>query len=259
MSAPLSTVRRLAAAGRLSHAYLITGPKGSGRHELARTLAQAMVCSGGQKPCGVCPHCKKVLAGIHPDVITVTFPEDKKEIPVDQIRAMRTDAYVLPNEAERKVYLIDPAGGMNEKAQNAFLKVLEEGPSYASFLLIAQTAGEVLVTVASRCEELSVTPAAGTEITVSQDARTLAELLLDGEESRLQEFCAALEQKKEKDLTPLLEETLEELRRRCRQDLSRAGEILPVMKLIETLLAAAPFHVGAGHLLGWLCAGSRSR
>ena len=258
MSVPLHKVRRLAAAGRLSHAYLITGPKGSGRHELARTLTQAMVCSGEQKPCGVCSHCKKVLAGIHPDVTTVTFPEDKNEILVDQIRAMRTDAYVLPNEAEKKVYIIDPAGGMNEKAQNAFLKVLEEGPAYASFLLIAQTAGEVLVTVASRCEELSVTPAAGGETEVSEDARTLADLLLDGEESRLQAFCAALEQKKEKDLTPLLEGTLEQLRRRCRADLTRAGEILPIVKLIETLLAATPFHVGAGHLLGWLCAGSRS-
>lgn len=258
MSVPLHKVRRLAAAGRLSHAYLITGPKGSGRHELARTLTQAMVCSGEQKPCGVCSHCKKVLAGIHPDVTTVTFPEDKNEILVDQIRAMRTDAYVLPNEAEKKVYIIDPAGGMNEKAQNAFLKVLEEGPAYASFLLIAQTAGEVLVTVASRCEELSVTPAAGEETEVSEDARMLADLLLDGEESRLQAFCAALEQKKEKDLTPLLEGTLEQLRRRCRADLTRAGEILPIVKLIETLLAATPFHVGAGHLLGWLCAGSRS-
>jgi DNA polymerase-3 subunit delta' len=259
MSAPLNTVRRLAAAGRLSHAYLITGPKGSGRHELARALTQAMVCSGEEKPCGVCSHCKKVLSGIHPDVTTITFPEDKNEILVDQIRAMRADAYILPNEARRKVYIIDPAGGMNEKAQNAFLKVLEEGPAYASFLLIAQAAGEVLVTVASRCEKLSVIPAVGAETEISEDANTLAGLLLDGEESQLQAFCAALEQKKEKDLTPLLEGTLEELRRRCRADLNRAGEILPIMKLIETLLAAAPFHVGAGHLLGWLCAGSRLR
>ena len=257
MTQPLNTARRLAQAGRLSHAYLITGPKGSGRHEMARALAQAMVCSGENKPCGVCPHCKKVLAGIHPDVTTVTFPEDKKEIVVDQIRDLRTDAYVLPNEAGRKIYLIDPAGGMNEKAQNAFLKVLEEGPRYAAFLLIAQNAGEVLVTVASRCEEIAMTPGAVAESVISEEAKTLANLLLDGTESQLQQFCTGLEVKKIKDLTPLLEGTLEQLRLNCRADLGRAGEILPKMELIEKLLATAPFHVGAGHLLGWLCAGSR--
>jgi len=257
MTSAQMTARRLAAAGRLSHAYLITGPKGSGRHELARALAQAMVCTGEAKPCGVCPHCKKVLAGIHPDVTTVTFPEEKNEILVDQIRALRTDAYVLPNEASRKVYLIDPAEGMNERAQNAFLKVLEEGPAYAAFLLIAQTAGDVLVTVASRCEEISLTPAAVEETVVSEEAKTLAGLLLDGTESQLQAFCSGLEAKKVKDVMPLLEDTMEELRLRCRADLSRAGHILPKIELIQTLLATAPFHVGAGHLLGWLCAGSR--
>lgn len=252
------TVGRLAAAGRLSHAYLITGPKGSGRHEMARTLAQAMVCSGREKPCGVCPHCKKALAGIHPDVITVTFPEDKQEILVDQIRALRTDAYVLPNEAGRKVYLIDPAGAMNEKAQNAFLKVLEEGPAYAAFLLIAQSAGEVLVTVASRCEEIALQPPVEEDRCLSEAAETLAQLLIDGGESQLQAFCVGLEKRKKEEILPLLEDTMEALRRRCRGDLGRAGDILPKIELIKTLLAATAFHVGAGHLLGWLCAGSRS-
>ena len=252
-----TTVRRLAKAGRLSHAYLITGPKGSGRHEMARTLARAMVCSGAEKPCGVCPHCKKALAGIHPDVITVTFPEDKQEILEDQIRTLRTDAYVLPNEADRKVFLIDPAGAMNERAQNAFLKVLEEGPAYAAFLLIAETAGEVLVTVASRCEEVALQPSGEETGAPSETAVTLAQLLVDGRESELQAFCVGLEKKKKEELFPLLEDTMEELRRRCRSDRNRVGDILPKIDLLKTLLATAPFHVGAGHLLGWLCAGSR--
>lgn len=247
----------MAEAGRLSHAYLITGPDSGDRQALARALAQALVCTGENPPCGVCPHCKKAAAGIHPDVTALSFEEGKQEFLVDQIRALRADAYILPNEAARKVYLIDPAGAMNERAQNAFLKVLEEGPAYAAFLLLARTAGEVLPTVASRCEEISLVPAPREEEPgISEDARTLAGLLLAGDESALQSHCVALERSKQ-DLEPLLEETLLELRRLCRADLNRAARILPKIELIQTLLAALPFHVGAGHLLGWLCAGSR--
>jgi len=144
----------------LSHAYLISGPAGSGRHTLARLLAAAMVCSApaGMRPCGTCPPCKKVFAAIHPDVITVTGAGEGKPIQVDQIRTLRTDAHIRPNEGERKVYLLEGADRMNPSAQNAMLKLLEEGPKYAAFLLLCENSGGMLQTVRSRCEELTLSP-----------------------------------------------------------------------------------------------------
>lgn len=142
----------------LSHAYLISGAPGTGRKTLARLMARAMLCTGGgDKPCGACPACRKTLAGIHPDLITVEG-EKGKDITVGQIRALRADAYIRPNEGARKVYLIPEAQSMNVNAQNAVLKLLEEGPAYAAFLLVTDNTGALLSTIRSRCEGLSLAP-----------------------------------------------------------------------------------------------------
>ena len=142
----------------LSHGYLIFGPQGSGKHTLATILVQAMLCKDQSEhtPCGVCSACRKVLAGIHPDV-TVVSGEDKAAS-VEQIRQVRADAYIRPNEGLRKIYLVEKADQLNQFAQNAMLKLLEEGPPYATFLLLAESAGGLLQTVRSRCEELMLTP-----------------------------------------------------------------------------------------------------
>lgn len=124
-------------------------------------LASAAVCSGtGKRPCGVCRNCRKALHGIHPDVITIDLPLDdkgrqKKEILVDQIRAMISDAYIMPNEAERKVYIVANADSMNIAAQNAALKLLEEPPAGVVILLCAVNTRQLLPTVRSRCTEVS--------------------------------------------------------------------------------------------------------
>lgn len=141
----------------LSHAYILTGPSGSGKKTLAGLLSAAMVCTGeGERPCGRCSGCRKALAGIHPDISSLA-PQGK-ELVVDQIRAMRSDAYIKPNEAARKVYLIHQAQAMNESAQNAMLKLLEEGPPYAAFLLLTENADMLLPTVRSRCQVLTLDP-----------------------------------------------------------------------------------------------------
>lgn len=153
------------AQGRgLSHAYLISGPAGSGKTTLAGLLAAAMVCSGGgETPCGHCPGCKKALGGIHPDIIHVDFLEGKREILIEQTRQMRADAFVRPNEAQRKVYIIHHADAMNARAQNSILKLLEEGPAYAAFLLLAENPGSVLITIRSRCEGAALSPVTAAE------------------------------------------------------------------------------------------------
>ena len=141
--------------GHLSHFYLICGPKGSGKHTLARLLAAAAVCKDHSKPCLSCNACRKVMAGTHPDVITVDDLE-KKYISVDLIRQTRADMYIQPNEADRKVYLFPRAQDIRTEGQNALLKILEEPPAYGVFLLLSDNPEKLLPTVRSRCTELKL-------------------------------------------------------------------------------------------------------
>ncbi|MEE1007124.1 MAG: DNA polymerase III subunit delta' [Acutalibacteraceae bacterium] len=143
---------------RIPHAILLEGDKGTGRHTLMRFLSRAAVCEGENPPCGVCRGCHLAQIGTHPD-ITVIAPEDgKKNITVPQIRALRTEAYVKPHMADRRVFVIDKADSMNEQAQNALLKVLEEPPADIIFILIAESAAALLDTIISRCTVLSLVP-----------------------------------------------------------------------------------------------------
>lgn len=143
---------------RLSHSYLICGPRGSGKHTLARFLAAAMECTAGSaRPCGRCAQCRKVLTGNHPDVITVDDPA-KKIVSVEQIRQANADLYIRPNEGRRKIYLFPRAMDMNPSAQNALLKSIEEPPAYGAFLLLTDAEEKLLPTIRSRCVALHLTP-----------------------------------------------------------------------------------------------------
>ena len=140
-----------------SHAHIISAPAEEG-YAAARALAKAILCGEPRdgEACGVCDNCRKAEKGIHPDIITVSRRRDesgaqKRELYVEQIRALVADAAILPNEAEKKVYIIQDAGRMNTTAQNALLKILEEPPYFVSFILVADNAGQLLETVRSRC------------------------------------------------------------------------------------------------------------
>lgn len=136
------------ARGSISHFYLIAGPKGSGKKTLAKLLSAAILCGDAHKPCLSCNACRKVMANTHPDVITVTDP-DHKQVSVKLVRQYREDAFILPNEAEKKVYLFPQE--LNIEGQNALLKVLEEPPRYGVFILITENEEALLPTVRSRC------------------------------------------------------------------------------------------------------------
>ena len=150
--------------GHISHFYLISGPKGSGKHTLARLLAAAALCEGEDKPCLTCRSCRKVMAGVHPDFITVDDPE-KKTVPVDLIRSAREDMFILPNEGKRKIYLFPRGQDMGIPGQNALLKVLEEPPEYGVFLLLTDNPEKLLPTIRSRGVALAMgnLPEAGAE------------------------------------------------------------------------------------------------
>ena len=141
--------------------------------EKAREAAAEILCSAsGTRPCGECPSCRKIAHGTHPDVIAVRRQPDskgnlKKEITVDQIRELSMDAYILPNEADHKVYIIEEADRMNLNAQNAALKLLEEPPNGAVLLLCVVNPAALLPTVRSRCTEVNIN---GESIRFSEEA-----------------------------------------------------------------------------------------
>ena len=137
----------------ISHFYLISGPKGSGKHTLAKLLAEAILCEGSHRPCGSCAHCRKMRSGNHPDFITVEDPEHKN-VAVKIVRQIRDDMFIRPNEAAHKIYLFPQELGI--EGQNALLKILEEPPSYGVFLLLTDNPDKLLPTVRSRCTELKL-------------------------------------------------------------------------------------------------------
>ncbi len=137
----------------ISHFYLISGPRGSGKRTLATLLAQAILCRGKNRPCGVCEPCRKLQNGNHPDFITVEDPEHKN-VAVKIVREIREDVFIRPNESDYKIYLF--AQDLGTEGQNALLKILEEPPSYGIFLLLTDNPEKILPTVRSRCTELKL-------------------------------------------------------------------------------------------------------
>ena len=141
------------AKNHISHFYLISGPRGSGRKTLAALLAQAILCQGHRKPCGICESCRKIQNHNHPDFITVEDPEHKN-VAVKIVRAFREDVFIRPNESDYKIYLFPQDLGV--EGQNALLKILEEPPKYGIFLLLTDNPEKILPTVRSRCTELKM-------------------------------------------------------------------------------------------------------
>ena len=143
--------------GRIPHALVMEGPQGSGRRTLARLLARAVVCSSADaKPCGCCSHCLKAAGGNHPDITEAGGEGASRAFHIDVVRQIRGDAYVLPNEAERRVFILSGAQGMTEQAQNALLKILEEPPKLLVFILTCESRSQLLSTIQTRTVTLTL-------------------------------------------------------------------------------------------------------
>lgn len=235
----------------LAHAYVITG---SQREELKDLLLAAYVCTGKGEtvPCGDCPACRKARERIHPDLIRVE--QTGASLGVEQIRALRADAYIRPNEARRKVYVLEHAENMTAAAQNAMLKLLEEGPPYAVFLFPVQNPELLLETVRSRCEILRAEDGEappGASADVEEDAQTLAGLLMDGSPLDFMEYSIGLETWDREKFAALLDRAVELLVAELPR---RPGLLLPKIDRLREIRGACRFNVGVGHLAGWLAA-----
>ena len=147
------SLSRAFAESRLPHAMILEGPAGSGKAELARWIAKAAVCTGeGERPCGRCSGCVKAAAGAHPDITIAGGGTAARSFHVDTVRQIRSDAYIKPNEAPLRVFLLEGAEAMSEQAQNALLKVFEEPPERVLFILTVTSAAKLLPTVRSRTQ-----------------------------------------------------------------------------------------------------------
>ncbi len=155
----LAPVReRLAAmqdGGRLPHGILIFGRPGAGQAEIGVWLAARLLCRGGAgKPCGACADCRLHAAGTHPDFHWVSVLPDKKDILIEQVRALSEPLYQRSYRGGVKVALIEPAEAMNIKSFNALLKTLEEPRDDTYLLLATSRSDRIPRTIASRCLRL---------------------------------------------------------------------------------------------------------
>ena len=208
LDAKMEQLMRSAQAGRIVHALLFSGPHGTGKRTMARLFAQAVLCSApNERPCGVCPACKKLLSGAHPDVHIVA-PE-KNTIKVDQIRALTKALSLVSYEGGRKIAIIERADCMNESAQNALLKTLENPTGDVLFFLLTEAPGALLPTVLSRCLQVRFqTPS------VEECARVLAERGVPKDRARTLAGMAqgsvgrALEIQMESDYIPLHDDVI---------------------------------------------------
>lgn len=132
------------------HAVVFEGSEGLGKMTLASIFASGILCEGkNNRPCKVCPSCKKFLSGNHPDYFLIR-PE-KDSIGVDRIRLMQEQLYIKPLASERKVYVIDEANKMTSQAQNCLLKTLEEPPPRVHIIMCTSNQNSLLKTIQSRC------------------------------------------------------------------------------------------------------------
>lgn len=268
-------VRAAAGRGALHHALLLTGARGSGKHDLARTIAAAMECTAaGEKPCGHCAACRKVMENIHPDVLWVR-DEEHKTMPVERLRELCADAYIRPNEGARKVYIFEDCGQLDARCQDILLKTVEEGPRYAAFLFLSENAAAILPTIRSRCVELKLRGAAEEENSAMVDrALELGDCLCQMREEVLVAYLCSLESAKLKrnDLSEFLSaarelcaaallcqfgrkapEIYEEMAQRMTKSLTKE-QLMGIIELLQTYQEQSAFNVGVGHMLGALAA-----
>jgi hypothetical protein len=241
-------------SARLSHAYIVSG-------KLAETIAMAAVCSGhGEtKPCLKCAHCDKASRHIHPDIIFIDRMPEKREIMIEQIRELKKDVIIVPNEAEKKAYIINNADSMNINAQNAFLQILEEPPSQVIFILRTDNPVALLPTVRSRCVSLNfrLDPAVPGPAAVETVVDFFSSI--ERGNASLSGFMFRLEKLDKTVFTEFLTAAREHTALRLRAAISDKTTLsTEVIAHIDRILVKAgemfDQNVGIGHISGMICA-----
>jgi DNA polymerase-3 subunit delta' len=152
----VSALRRAIAAERVPHAYLFSGPAGAPLVDAALALACALNCTRTKgEGCGECDACSKIIAGIHPDVVTLVREGAAQIVPIESVRGQVIARLALPpHEAEVRMFVVEEATAMAPPAANALLKTLEEPPARTLFVLCTIAPEQLLPTIRSRCQRI---------------------------------------------------------------------------------------------------------
>ena len=148
------TLKRQVAEGRLSHAYLFTGTRGTGKTSCAKLLARAANCENPQdgNPCNACPSCLGILSGSILDVLELDAASNNG---VDDVRAILDEAVYTPASVKKRVYIVDEVHMLSAQAFNALLQILEEPPDHLMFILATTEVHKVPATIKSRCQQFA--------------------------------------------------------------------------------------------------------
>src|SRR5258708_25846318 len=176
-SREIDKLRLGAASGRLAHAYAFVGPSGIGKKRFAFELAKCLLCENNVDAdldsCAECSSCRQIAAHTHPDLLEVSLPEGKSELPLklfigeDDTRGKEGlchDLSLKPMSGRRRVAIIDDAEWMNEAGANSLLKTLEEPPPESVLILIASSSDRLLATIRSRCQVVTFQPLSPADI-----------------------------------------------------------------------------------------------
>ena len=221
-------LRRSAASGRSSHAYLFLGGAGAGKRLIANTFAKALQCEGTHPPWDSCKSCHAFNHGNHPDVIYFQPLKNGKTYTIEDVREQLLETVDLkPFQYEKKIYIIEKADTLNIQSQNALLKTLEEPPAHAVFLLLAERAEAFLPTILSRVVVMKIRPLS---------AETVAEYLMQaGHTAEESHILSAYAQGR---IGQALELVADEGFREMRQDILGKLEALPSMSEGDAYLLA---------------------
>ena len=221
-------LRRSAASGRSSHAYLFLGGAGAGKRLIANTFAKALQCEGEKRPCDSCKSCHAFNHGNHPDVIYFQPLKNGKTYTIEDVREQLLETVDLkPFQYEKKIYIIEKADTLNIQSQNALLKTLEEPPAHAVFLLLAERAEAFLPTILYRVVVMKIRPLS---------AETIADYLMQA--GHLAEESHILSAYAQGRIGQALELVEDEGFREMRQDILGKLEALPSMSEGDAYLLA---------------------
>ena len=215
---------------RLSHTYLLTGEKGSGKQDLALAFARALNCESENyfDDCA-CNSCRKCEAGNHPDFHVLGEDPKVKSIKIEEVRHAIADAALKPYEGKFKVFVVLNAGRLTQDASNAFLKTLEEPPARTVFILTVETKAGLLETIQSRGFEVRLKP-------LAPDSADADEIAAEIRGKRWEDYFEELNKVPKDELRETLAALMELTRRRVNSPL--VEDPWPYVQALDYLLDA---------------------
>lgn len=174
-------------AGRLAHAVLLAGPRGTGKGHFAEGFARLMLCESpqtAQRPCGACRSCIQVNAGAHPNLMRLQPAEDKRDIAIDDVRDLLDRLHLSSHYGQAKIAIVEPADALNAGGINALLKTLEEPPPATHIVLVSERWRALPPTLRSRCQILRF--ARSVALKPAEDAGEWGRALTEAAEGRMQ-------------------------------------------------------------------------